>query len=99
MPGVLLPPFRQDLKRPAETDMNNVESAKRTRRVTHRIKHKQLLPIESLPAVQNEQVFQAQIERAIGLALTAQGYDDVKPSALEAFRAQVEECQFTIREV
>lgn len=49
--------------------------------------------------MQNEQVFQAQIERAIGLALTAQGYDDVKPSALEAFRAQVEECQFTIREV
>lgn len=38
---------------------------------------------------------QGQLMRSITAALTMVGFDSVKPSALEMFRAATEECTFT----
>ncbi|KAI5244721.1 hypothetical protein E4T43_03616 [Aureobasidium subglaciale] len=58
---------------------------------THHLSHIQQLPAATEPAAQDEAFIQAQLLRSICTALTIVGYDSVKPSALEMFRAEVEE--------
>jgi transcription initiation factor TFIID subunit 8 len=41
---------------------------------------------------QDEAFFEAQLLRSISLALSSVGFDSVKPTALEAFRGEVEQC-------
>jgi hypothetical protein len=72
------------LKRPRATS---------TVRRTHQLSHIQQLPAATEPAAQDETFIQAQLLRSISTALTIVGYDSVKPSALEMFRAEVEECE------
>lgn len=72
------------LKRPRATS---------TVKRTHHLTHIQQLPAETEPAAQDETFIQAQLLRSICTALTIVGYDSVKPSALEMFRAEVEECE------
>lgn len=95
MPGVLLPnSSRSSMKRPAESTFADASHPpKRMRQVHHAIKYKQPLASESTRGIQNENVFQSQLLRAITLALSAQGYDEAQSLALEAFRAEVEECK------
>ncbi|KAL1614636.1 hypothetical protein SLS54_009606 [Diplodia seriata] len=78
-------------KRPLAPDDEQF-SSKRRRVVRHGIRHKQ--PWREDPAVaapQDEAFFQAQILRACSISLTAIGFESAKPTALEAFRAQVDE--------
>lgn len=58
---------------------------------THQLSHTQRLPPHTEAAPQDETFIQAQLLRSICTALTIVGYDSVKPSALEMFRAEVEE--------
>ncbi|KAG9920294.1 hypothetical protein KCV02_g11580, partial [Aureobasidium melanogenum] len=58
---------------------------------THQLSHIQQLPPATEPAPQDEAFVQAQLLRSICTALTIVGYDSVKPSALEMFRAEVDE--------
>jgi transcription initiation factor TFIID subunit 8 len=60
---------------------------------THRLGHIQSLPAATEPAAQDEAFVQAQLLRSLCTALTIVGYESVKPSALEMFRAEVEECE------
>lgn len=64
-----------------------------TTKRTHHLTHIQRLPAETEPAAQDEAFVQAQLLRSICTALTIVGYESVKPSALEMFRAEVEECE------
>jgi transcription initiation factor TFIID subunit 8 len=57
-------------------------------RRTHQLGH-----IQQLPAAPDETFVQAQLLRSLCTALTIVGYESVKPSALEMFRAEVEECE------
>jgi len=57
--------------------------------VHHATKVKQQNAVESLSGVHDEAFFEAQLLRSISLALSAVGFDSVKPTALEAFRAEV----------
>lgn len=59
----------------------------------HSTNHRQEGAVESLAGSQDEAFFQAQLQRSISLALSAVGFDAVNPIALEAFRAEVEECK------
>lgn len=45
---------------------------------------------------QDEAFFQAQLLRSITLALSSVGFDSVKPTALEAFRSEVDQCMLTL---
>ena len=60
--------------------------------VHHATKVKQQNAVESLSGVHDEAFFEAQLLRSISLALSAVGFDSVKPTALEAFRAEVVSC-------
>ena len=60
---------------------------------THHLSHIQHLPAATEPAAQDATFIQAQLLRSICTALTIVGYDSVKPSALEMFRAELEECE------
>jgi hypothetical protein len=83
------------MKRQAESAFpQDVPPLKRHRRVQHSIKYKQPYAAESVNGIQDEGAFQSQLFRAIGLALSAQGFDEAQPLALEAFRAEVEECEY-----
>jgi hypothetical protein len=62
-------------------------------RRTHQLGHIQRLPAATEPAAQDETFVQAQLLRSLCTALTIVGYESVKPSALEMFRAEVEECE------
>ncbi|GAB7351522.1 hypothetical protein MBLNU459_g2163t1 [Dothideomycetes sp. NU459] len=58
----------------------------------HALRNAQHQPAHTEPAPQDAVFVQSQLLRSIGAALAIVGYDSVKPSALEAFRAQTEEC-------
>jgi transcription initiation factor TFIID subunit 8 len=47
---------------------------------------------EAALKAQDEAFFDAQLLRAISLTLSSVGFDSVKPTALEAFRGEVEQC-------
>ena len=59
----------------------------------HRLRHVQQTPNHIEPAPQDTLFVQSQLLRSIGTALAAVGFDSVRPSALEAFRADTEECK------
>lgn len=61
------------------------------RRVHHELQHVQQRPKDIEPAPQDAVFVQGQILKSISSALAMAGYDSVKPTALEMFRAQVEE--------
>lgn len=58
----------------------------------HALRHRQLQPAHTEPAPQGHDFVQGQLVRALCVALAAVGFGSVRPSALEAFRAQTEEC-------
>ncbi len=60
--------------------------------VHHATNIRQELGVDALSGVHDERFFEAQLLRAISLALSTVGFDSVKPTALEAFRAEVETC-------
>jgi transcription initiation factor TFIID subunit 8 len=62
-----------------------------TSKRTHSLSHIQSLPPNTEAAPQDETFIQAQLLRSICTALAIVGYDSVKPSALEMFRAELEE--------
>ncbi|OCL10775.1 hypothetical protein AOQ84DRAFT_288561 [Glonium stellatum] len=61
------------------------------RRIHHRLQHTQPIHVDPAVTPQDELFFKSQMLRAISLHLRAIGFDSVKPTALEAFRAEVEE--------
>ncbi|KAG9565494.1 hypothetical protein KCU71_g1447, partial [Aureobasidium melanogenum] len=67
------------------------QRARSTVKRTHQLSHIQQLPPATEPAPQDEAFVQAQLLRSICTALTIVGYESVKPSALEMFRAEVDE--------
>lgn len=65
--------------------------------VHHRLHHVQQLPDAVEPAPQDPEFAEGQLLKSIGAALTLAGFDSVKPTALEMFRAHAEECKWTGR--
>lgn len=65
-------------------------------RIVHHSTHVQQEGVdEAAFKAQDEAFFQAQLLRSITLALSSVGFDGVSPTALEAFRAQVDSCTVT----
>lgn len=64
------------------------------RLVHHQLRHQQPQLEESIFALQDPVFIQGQLLRSIGMSLRAVGFDSALPSALEGFRAEVEECKF-----
>ena len=63
--------------------------------VHHHLHHVQQLPDAVEPAPQDPEFAEGQLLKSIGAALTLAGFDSVKPTALEMFRAHTEECKWT----
>lgn len=61
--------------------------------VHHQLHHVQQLPGAVEPAPQDPEFAEGQLLKSITAALTLAGFDSVKPTALEMFRAHVEECK------
>ncbi|KAF2142214.1 uncharacterized protein K452DRAFT_271034 [Aplosporella prunicola CBS 121167] len=94
MPGVRYPDSSAaGSKRPFADDDNAAYAhpPKRTRTVRHALHHRQQWHADPTLAPQDEAFFQSQLLRAISIALAAAGFEGAKPTALEAFRAQVDE--------
>lgn len=98
MPGLRYPDasstqnYAAGTKRPIDDDQQ-YSFSKRRRIVRHGIRHKQAWREDpAIAAPQDEAFFQAQVLRAVSIGLTAVGFESAKPTALEAFRAQVDEC-------
>lgn len=84
------------IKRSLSQSEHQGQPAKRPRIVgpkKHRLQHAQNLPSHIEPASQDESFTQNQLLRAICIAASDAGFDAVKPTALEAFRASAEECR------
>lgn len=86
----------------ADTDMQRSSSSTGSgtasgQKVTvhHRLHHVQQLPDAVEPAPQDPEFAEGQLLKSIGAALTLAGFDSVKPTALEMFRAHTEECKWT----
>lgn len=67
------------------------EPSHKKRKIQHTLRHVQPRPAHIEPAPQDPVFAQGQLLKSIGAALVTAGYDSVKPSALEMFRAQTEE--------
>lgn len=80
------------MKRSLSSDTRDGQTAKRQRTNHHSLRYKQQWHVDPSLTPQDELFFQSQLLRAIVVALSAVGFDSVKPTALEAFRAEVEEC-------
>lgn len=66
-------------------------------RIVHHATHVQQERLdEAASRSQDEAFFEAQLLRSISLALSSVGFDSVKPTALEAFRGEVEQCTLVI---
>lgn len=63
--------------------------------VHHHLRHVQHMPEAVEPAPQDPEFADGQLLKSIGAALTLVGFDSVKPTALEMFRAHTEECEWT----
>lgn len=61
-------------------------------KVHHQLHHVQHMPNEIEPAPQDPEFAEGQLLKSISAALTLAGFDSVKPTALEMFRAHAEEC-------
>jgi hypothetical protein len=62
--------------------------------VRRRLQHVQQIPEAVEPAPQDPVYAEGQLLKSIGAALTLAGFDSVKPTALEMFRAHAEECEY-----
>jgi hypothetical protein len=67
--------------------------AKRIRIRHHEIRYRQAGAEEAALGAKDDVFFQGQLLRAISLELSAVGFTGATPEALEAFRADVEECE------
>ena len=63
--------------------------------VHHHLRHVQHIPEAVEPAPQDPEFADGQLLKSITAALTLAGFDSVKPTALEMFRAHTEECRST----
>lgn len=62
--------------------------------IVHRcLQHVQQIPEAVEPAPQDPEYAEGQLLKSITAALTLAGFDSVKPTALEMFRAHAEECE------
>jgi transcription initiation factor TFIID subunit 8 len=61
--------------------------------VRRRLQHVQQIPEAVEPAPQDPVYAEGQLLKSISAALTLAGFDSVKPTALEMFRAHAEECE------
>lgn len=75
-----------------EEQASGPASGSKRRKIHHNLHHKQSSEAGLLPAMQDRAFYGAQLIRSISIALAAVGFDSVKPTALESFRAEVEEC-------
>lgn len=62
--------------------------------VHHHLRHVQHIPEAVEPAPQDPEFADGQLLKSITAALTLAGFDSVKPTALEMFRAHTEECKW-----
>ena len=86
-------PQHPTMKRPhPPNNEGSYPDGKRRRIHHHRLQHTQPFHVDPLVTPQDELFFKSQMLRAISLHLSAIGFDSVKSTALEAFRAEVEEC-------
>lgn len=78
------------------TQMDTQLSASSTgKHIVHRrLQHAQQIPEAVEPAPQDPEYADGQMLKSITAALTLAGFDSVKPTALEMFRAHAEECEF-----
>ncbi|KJX98860.1 bromodomain associated domain protein [Zymoseptoria brevis] len=72
--------------------------ANKKRRVVHSLHHAQVRPVGIELAPQDPLFAQGQLLKSIGTALVLAGFDGVKATALEMFRAQVEEFMLSFLE-
>ena len=63
-------------------------------KVRRHLHHVQQLPESVEPASQDPEFAEGQLLKSITAALTLAGFDSVKPTALEMFRAHTEECEY-----
>lgn len=87
------PPTHAGIKRPHSSSTVADQAPHKKRRVHHVLRHVQVRPKDIELAPQDPVFAQGQLMKSIGAALVMAGFDSVKPSALEMFRAQVEECE------
>lgn len=73
------------------TSDGHARKKRKVRRSLHHIPHK---PPHVEPAPQDPVFIQGQLLRSISAAVAMAGFDSAKPTALEMFRAAVEECTF-----
>lgn len=86
-------PAHAGVKRPHSSSTVSGQVPHKKRRVQHTLHRVQNRPKDVEPAPQDPVFAQGQLLKSIGAALVMAGFDSVKPSALEMFRAQVEECE------
>ena len=79
-------------KRSHSQSLEPTQIAKRRKLIRRGPQHVQQRPAHIEPAPQDPVFAQSQLMRSITAALTLAGFDSVKPSALEMFRAATEEC-------
>lgn len=85
------------IKRPHSQSFPSSQQTKR-RKVTRRGPQQLQQRPEHVELAPQDPVFaQSQLLRSITAALTLAGFDSVKPSALEMFRAATEECESILR--
>ena len=84
------PPVRPRKRRRTQSTSADVE-ASAARPNAHFLHHTQPMAAATEPAPQDPVFAQAQLLRSICAALAVVGYDTVRPSALESFRANVEQ--------
>jgi len=83
------------MKRPLSTaGFGGPPPSKKMKTVTHSIRNQQPNANELAYKIQDESVMQKQLIRSIALGLSAVGYDEVTPIAMESFRAKVDDCKF-----
>lgn len=80
-------------KRPQSQSFPSSQPSKRRKVVRRGPQHIQQRPDHVEPAPQDPVFAQSQLMRSLTAALTMVGFDSVKPSALEMFRAATEECE------
>jgi len=78
----------------SQADMQHSASSTGKHTVRRRLQHVQQIPEAVEPAPQDPEYAEGQLLKSIGAALTLAGFDSVKPTALEMFRAHAEECEY-----
>ena len=83
-----------DTERPAPSYVLDAERGmKRMRTRHHGTGRRQLYAEEAVTMTSDEEIFQVQLLRALSLELSAVGFQGATPEALEALRAEVEQCK------